>query len=141
MNNLFAAFAPMISDRSPSNFFRGIAPWLMHDGLRDATITQSETGYAIEVDVPGVEKDALAIELDGETLSITTKENNAVPGATKDEDKTDGAERERTYNFRFRVPADVDAAAMKAVLKNGVLKVDLPKSEVKQPKKIPVLAE
>lgn len=135
MNNLFAAFAPMISDRSPNNFFRGIAPWLMHEGLRDATITQSETGYAIEVDVPGVEKDALAIELDGETLSIATK------NATQDGEKTEGAERERSYNFRFRVPADVDAAAMKAVLKNGVLKVDLPKSEVKQPKKIPVLAE
>jgi len=81
--------------------------------------------YNISVELPGVEEKDIDIRVDGGVLTV------------KGEKKTSREESGETWYFSerqygafsrsFRLPADVDDAGVEAHLKDGVLKITVPK--------------
>lgn len=84
-------------------------------------------------DIPGVDRDSLTINLDKEQLTL---EGRVAPVSP------DGAlgweYRAVDYRRSFIVPAGINASAISADLKNGVLSLHLPKSDALKPRQIEV---
>ncbi len=102
-------------------------------------IVENPDGYEVLCDVPGLDIKDIEISLSGAVLTL------------KGEKKTSGKERkgdtyrEETAEGRFQrtlqLPTLVDADKVDAVLKDGVLKITLPKHEVVKPRQIAVTAK
>ncbi|MBK7645167.1 MAG: Hsp20/alpha crystallin family protein [Planctomycetes bacterium] len=79
--------------------------------------------------VPGYALEDLELTLRGEELTLR--------GTSKSESAHDVREFTRT----LRLPFPVEAEAVKAVAKNGVLEVELPRAAAEAPRRIPVRSE
>lgn len=82
----------------------------------DVKTKETDTAYLLSVATPGVPKDVLKIEVKDQKLIIGSKNE-------------EGKENSGKYNFEraFNIPAKVDANAITAEYKDGLLKVTLPK--------------
>jgi HSP20 family protein len=97
-----------------------------------ADIYETESGYLIAMDLPGIDRQALEIDID---------ENRLVVKGTRalDEPKQHRAERPRGKFLRtFSVPASVEQGKIAAEYKDGVLQVRLPKRSEQTSKKIDI---
>lgn len=88
-------------------------------------IEEQDNAYVIEAELPGVKKDDVNIELVSNELMIT--------GDIKERER-EGILRKRTrrigrFEYRVRLPEQVDADNVEASLKDGVLSVRVPKRE------------
>ncbi len=88
-------------------------------------VTEEEDRFILEVDLPGVQREDISIEVRGRTLLIG--------GTRKIVRRTLGARFshiERVSGSFLRsvpLPAEVDAAGINASLDKGILRIDLPK--------------
>jgi HSP20 family protein len=98
-----------------------------------ADVYDTETAYLIAVDLPGVERSALDIDLDDEKLVIR---------GTRTIDQSGEKARVTRPHGRFRrsftVPANVAHDGIQAEYKNGVLKITLPKRNEPRPQRIQI---
>lgn len=95
-------------------------------------IYETESGYLIALDLPGIDRDALEIDIDDNRLIV--KGTRAVADS-----KQHRAERPRGKFLRtFSVPGSVDQAKIGAEYKDGVLQIRLPKRTEQKPKKIDI---
>ena len=85
------------------------------------------------VDVPGVTKDGIEVQLDKSQLTIRAKRQEEAPGALIAAEY--GA---HDYLRVFSVPPGIDPAKIDAQLSGGVLRLRLPKSESIKPRRIEV---
>ena len=85
--------------------------------------------------MPGVAADGLDIEAEGETLVIRGRVTR--PEASPDYQEFELADYERA----FILTQDLETEGITATLRDGVLRVEIPKSPRLQPKKIPVRTE
>ncbi|SHE20717.1 Hsp20/alpha crystallin family protein [methanotrophic endosymbiont of Bathymodiolus puteoserpentis (Logatchev)] len=98
-------------------------------------IYESKEGVVLYVDLPGVSKSALDIDVDQDILSIkgkvdlTTQENMQA---------TYMDVRANIYERRFTLGDELDSSKIDAKLDNGVLKLSIPRLEQHQPKKITI---
>ena len=95
-------------------------------------IEEHESGYVIALDLPGIDRNALEIDVD---------ENRLVVKGTRDIEaaKQHRSERPRGKFLRtFSVPASVDQAKIGAEYKDGVLQIRLPKRTEQTSKKIDI---
>ncbi len=89
-------------------------------------VRESEQGYTVTLDMPGVAKEDVKVSIDGRVVDIEAQ-------ARKQEDVKDGDRivyRERSissYARRFKVASDIDQAESGAKLENGVLTLSLRK--------------
>jgi HSP20 family protein len=98
-------------------------------------IYETEKAYVLLADMPGVGPDGLDVVAERDELIVRGR---VEPTGTT----PDYQEFELTNYYRaFALTEDLDAAAITATLKDGVLKVEIPKSPRVQPKKIPVRIE
>jgi HSP20 family protein len=97
-------------------------------------IEEQEDAYVLEAELPGVKRQDVNIELVGNELTIN--------GEIKErERKGPLRRRERRmgrFEYRVRLPDQVDAEKIDAKLDNGVLMVKVPKSERAQRRKIEI---
>ncbi|NDV24034.1 Hsp20/alpha crystallin family protein [Desulfovibrio sp. JC022] len=101
-------------------------------------IVESEQGFYMYMDLPGVSKEELEIDLDENTLIVSGK---AAAVLSKDEKFIDQEFCEGEYTRRFTIADVVDRENIKANLKNGVLELFLPKMPEVQPRKINITSE
>ena len=97
-------------------------------------IEEQDDAYVIEAEVPGVTKDDVNIELISNELMIT--------GEIKERERA-GILRKRTrrvgrFEYRVRLPEQVDPDNVEAKLTNGVLSVRVPKHEQAERRRIQV---
>ena len=88
-----------------------------------ADVRKTETGYQLQVDLPGFNKDEVSIELKDRVLSIS-----AAHEETEDEEKNAYIVRERTthlYTRRFSLPTRINVEDIDAALEDGVLTVKI----------------
>ncbi len=86
-------------------------------------ITEGEAGYTIFADVPGANKDSVAVTYEDGVVTIKAQSaNNAV-----DAEYIRREFRFANYERAFRVSDDVDAEKISAEISNGVLQVTLPR--------------
>ncbi|WP_320171421.1 Hsp20/alpha crystallin family protein [Maridesulfovibrio sp.] len=101
-------------------------------------IVESEQGFYMYMDLPGVSRENLEIDLEENSLVVTGRTAYATAENEKFLDREfSGGE----YVRRFTVADIVDRKNIKANLKNGVLELFLPKIPEVQPRKIQISAE
>jgi HSP20 family protein len=101
-------------------------------------LSETDKSYKVSMEVPGVEEKNLEIAVSDGNLTIKGEKD-----ISKEEKDNGFLTMERTYGSFFRsVPFDsqIDESKIKAVLKNGVLMVEIPKAPeaVRNIKHIPV---
>ncbi len=94
-------------------------------------VKESETGYELDIDLPGYNKEDVQAKLKDGYLTITASINK-----DNDEKKDDGKyiRRERFYgscNRSFYVGDHMKQEDIKAKFENGILKVSIPKKEAR----------
>ena len=95
-------------------------------------IYETDSGYMIAMDLPGIDREALKIDIDDNRLVV--KGTRAVA-----ESRASRAERPRGKFLRtYSVPASVDQGKIAAEYKDGVLQISLPKRNEQKPKKIDI---
>jgi HSP20 family protein len=100
------------------------------DWTPPADIYETATGYIIAIDLPGVEREGVEIDLDENRLVI--KGNRIIEESIKRE--RPGGKFLRT----FTVPASVDQTEIGADYKDGVLQVRLPKRKEQKSKRVEI---
>ena len=96
----------------------------------------SKDAYEVRVELPGVAKGDVKIDLDDNILTLRGERKSNVPEGFKT------LHRELStlsYLLRLRVNTQVDEEKMTAALEDGVLTVRLPVKEAAKPRQIPVL--
>ena len=106
-------------------------------GVTPATdILEMEDGFHIIMDLPGVSSDNLAVNIEESELTIraTSTYTEADAGSRKLHTEFGNHDYQRT----FTISDLVDRGQVKAVLRHGVLRLDLPKAEAMKPRRIKV---
>ncbi|HCS55747.1 Hsp20/alpha crystallin family protein [Rubinisphaera sp.] len=100
-------------------------------------IRETETGFLLQVDMPGIDESTAEITVEKNVLTITGTAHLYQPeGFEKVYKESD----QRYYERVFRLPEDVDSTALSASVKNGVLTVSIPKSKAALPVRVPINA-
>jgi HSP20 family protein len=95
-------------------------------------IIENLTNFAIEIAIPGFKKENFSIEVEEDTLKVSSKLVE-----TKEEVEKDTRYTRREFNFEkfersFTLPEDIKIEDIDAKYENGVLKITLPKMEEKK---------
>ena len=102
------------------------------DWTPTADIYETDSGYSIAIDLPGIKRDAIEIDIDENRLMV--KGTRVV-----DDSRARRSERPRGKFLRsFTVPASVDQGKIGAEYKDGVLQIRLPKRAERKAQKIEV---
>ena len=99
-------------------------------------VNGSAEAYEVRVELPGVPKSGVKLDLEENILSIRGERSTTVPEGMK------ALHRELSplsYLLRLRLNTPVVEEQMTAKLEDGVLTVCLPLKEVAKPRQIPVL--
>ena len=119
--------APARQERAPERPMRTVRPRV--------DIYETERSYVLLADLPGVGPDGLEVVAQRNTLVISGRVG---PPATRpDYQEFELADYRRT----FALGDDLDTNGTAATLRDGVLRVEIPKSAGAQPKKIPIRTE
>jgi HSP20 family protein len=99
--------------------------WMVGDFSDD--IRETESHYAISVDMPGVRKEDLKVELADGRLTVTGERRRLGPGG-------------ETFKISraFALPKMIDSAKIEAAYHDGVLDITVPKAAEARPRMIPV---
>lgn len=96
-----------------------------------ADIYETDFGYAIAIDLPGISREAVEIDVDDNRL--------IVKGTRQLEDSKHRNERPRGKFLRtFSIPGSVDQGGIGADYKDGVLQIRLPKRQEQKAQKIAI---
>lgn len=105
-----------------------------NSGHPKVDILEDDNQYLIKADLPGFTDKDIDVKVDGDLLTISSKEKEA-------EDNQGYIIRERgarNFSRSFTLPEDVDTDNIKALVKNGILTLELPKSPEVKPRSIEV---
>lgn len=89
--------------------------------------------FQIVAEVPGLSKDDLHIKTQGNYLELSATHKADIPEGYKAHRLERGT---RSFTRSFTLPSDIDADKVRAVLKDGLLHLTLPKAEAAKPKQI-----
>lgn len=97
-------------------------------------VEETDTAYVVEADLPGVKESDVDIELTNNVLSIH--------GELKERERV-GVLRHRTrrtgeFDYRMTLPGDADPEQVTATLADGVLRVEVAKTEAARPRRIEI---
>ena len=100
--------------------------FLNEDKPTTNNISKTENGYILESYLPGMNKKNLSIDIEEDIITIDGKFDS------KDKSITD-----MSYNFfkKYKIPTDVDSTKISANIKDGILRINFPYSEIKKSKK------
>jgi len=107
------------------------APYLVPrvDVLEDAT------GITLLADLPGVKKEALDLKVEANSLTL---EGTMAPELPEGMEPMYAEVRASRYRRAFTLSRELDTARIEASLKDGVLRLRIPKVEHAQPRRIEV---
>src|SRR4051812_49093672 len=106
-------FAPALRTRAyvPARSFDRTLERFLNDSFGAASrlnVEQNDEAWTVSLDVPGVTREQLTIDVDGTVVRVQTVKDAA-----------------RQYNAAYELPAEIDAEATAAKLENGVLTLTL----------------
>jgi HSP20 family molecular chaperone IbpA len=106
-------FAPALRTRSYApdrSFERFLSDSFFSPAYGSLKVQQSDEAWTLSLDVPGVAREQLTLEVDGTVVRLGTV-----------------AEAPRQFKAAYELPAEIDADATSAKLENGVLTLTLGK--------------
>lgn len=99
-------------------------------------IYENKDSYIFKVEVPGLSKDEVNVELENNVLTIKGEKKE------EKEFKKENYHRVESYRGRFQrsftIPDGIDNGKIKASMTNGVLELEVPKAEQKKAKAISI---
>lgn len=95
-------------------------------------IYETDSGYVIAMDLPGIDREALEIDIDDNRLVV--KGTRVVAESRASRTERPKGKFLRTYS----VPASVEQGKIAAEYRDGVLQISLPKRNEQKPKKIDI---
>lgn len=114
--------------------------WQSNNGISAAAwtprtdVVETEQGYQLSLDLPGVKREDLDIQVDHDTVTIKGERKPAAsPEAYHRVERPYG-----NFNRVFLLPDLVNQPAIEAKLADGVLNLFLPRREEAKPKQIQV---
>ncbi len=101
---------------------------------------EDENAYVVEVDLPGVKKEDIKVNIDQEKRTLTISGERKFKEEVKKEDYYKIESSYGKFMRTFSLPDNVDAENIDAKTEDGVLHITLPKvkKEEKEVKEIPV---
>lgn len=105
------------------------------EGTLRANIEESDTHYEVSFQVPGVSKEQISVDLDGNKLRVTVSTTNQTETKNKvlmKEIRTSSASRLVT------LPKEVSRESVEATLKDGILRLKVEKVSAPKPFKIEI---
>ena len=111
-------FAPVVRTRAVSPAFRSfdrsferfVNDAFFTNATRSVDVEQDDKAWTITLDLPGVTREELSIEIEGTVVRIETL-----------------ADAKRQFKAAYELPQDIDTDASGAKLENGVLTLTLAK--------------
>ena len=100
-----------------------------------ADLRENDDAYVVNVELPGVQKDQIDIQVQDRELTISGEITDTGNGRRHRSSRRTGRFEYRTY-----LPGDIKADQVSATLSDGVLNVTVPKSEAAKPRHIEVKA-
>ena len=100
-------------------------------------VFEDASGITLLADLPGVSKDRLELRVDGDALVIEASASTAGP---QDMQLVYGEAQVPSYRRRFTLSRELDTTRIEAQLKDGVLRLSIPKAEEAKPRRIQVNA-
>lgn len=98
-------------------------------------IVETSKGFLLLADMPGVPSDGVNIHLDGDQLTV---EGRAKPAGPQGFHASHTEYEWVDYRRAFRLSSDVSRDGIEAEVKNGVLRLSLPKAAEAKPKRIKI---
>ena len=106
--------------------------------LPPVDVLEDQTGITLYADVPGVTRESLELQVEGDNLFIEGKISVEM---AKGLEATHVEVPRPRYRRVFALSREFDAGKLTAELKNGVLKLRIPKAEHAKPKRIKISAD
>lgn len=130
------SFVTPFSDLMNDMFTHDIGRFLGHDDLQRTTnavnIVENENGFSLRMLTPGFTKQDIKLRVENDVLTVSAdKKSDAL------QEKERYTRREFTWNAfnrSFRLPGTVNADAITATMTDGVLHLEIPKTEQAKPK-------
>jgi HSP20 family protein len=126
-DNLFGGLHPLTAKHSGGdNFF---APRV--------DVHNKRNRYVIDAELPGVDKDHVNVSFENGVLTIDAE----MKDETSEEEEGNIVRRERRFgqfSRSFYLGDEVKESNIKASFKNGLLKLEIPKSEPEKPEKVQI---
>lgn len=123
------------------------APWLrwsrpvqepMHGWIPVVDVIERKNEFLVRVELPGVEKEDVRVSVRKNTLIIEGERKSPPEIKEKDVEYYLCESVYGKFHREISLPVPVEAEKIKAVFKNGVLEIELPKAEKIKPKEIPI---
>jgi HSP20 family molecular chaperone IbpA len=105
--------------------------------LPPVDVVEDATGITLFADLPGVPKDRLSVEVNGDTLTIEGAMDIRMPEGMEATHAEVTAPR---YRRVFSLSKELDPGKLSAELKHGVLRLHIQKAEHARPRRITVQA-
>jgi len=100
----------------------------------DVNIYETNEGYVLHAEMPGVTKEGLEITLEGNTLTFTGRRHDgALPGTVLYRES-----RGTNYRRVFELDPAIDTNKIGAEMRQGMLILKLPKAERVKPRRIEI---
>ncbi|HKQ12695.1 MAG TPA: Hsp20/alpha crystallin family protein [Steroidobacteraceae bacterium] len=130
MEEIFRQYSPSFSRALRRNGGEGFA-W-----SPVADITETDKEYLIKAELPEVKKEDVTITLDNGVITISGERRQEKEQKEANEIRVESFYG--TFSRSFSLPDNIDAKAIQAEAKDGVLKVRIPKTKAEAPKKIAI---
>lgn len=101
----------------------------------DVDLIDRGSSFELRADMPGVESGDLSVNVEDYVLHLSGLCRSPAPEGFKAARREFG---DCEYNISYRLTQEIDPDQIQARIKNGILTVDLPKSEKKGVRKIEV---
>ena len=133
MNLLQSRMDRIFGDQGVS---RGVpAAWIQAESMPKTNLYDLGDHYEVIAELPGYAKENLNIKIQGNYLELNGTHQPDAPENYAVQRVERGTS---SFNRSFTLPSDVDSEKAEAILKNGLLKLSLPKAEAAKPKQITV---
>jgi HSP20 family protein len=110
-----------------------VQAWAPH-----ADLSETDQAYVAEIELPGVARDDISVELAGQELATSGEFRDSSSG-------THGralhhGRRSGRFEYRVLLPGHAEADQVAAALADGVLTVTVPNTKADKPHRIPVIS-
>jgi len=100
-------------------------------------IFEDDNGITLLADLPGVSRESLGVRVDGDELLI---EGTVTQSGPEQMELVYGEAQWPAYKRQFTLSRELDTSRIDAQLKDGVLRLTIPKAESAKPRRIEVQA-
>jgi HSP20 family protein len=106
------------------------APWVPL-----ADVSETDDAYQVRVEVPGIPKDQIDVQLEDRELIISGQTPEQPENGSRHHRNS---RRVGRFEYRTYLPGDIRADQVSAELNDGVLTVTVPKSEAARPRRVEI---